>query len=306
MSAVTLGIVIGSALGGACALLVHAVVAPRPALAVTIRRWERGRAIASAPAVPVGTSGARFGAIAERHGARLLAVTEGCGMPLAALRADLALLDMNAERFFTKKVLLAMAGSIGPSLLSGLALAAGSTVSITTPVTAGAMFALIGFVLPDQQVRSRASERRAALRLALSSYLDLVAMSLSGGRGVPEALPAAVGIGGGWAFELLGDAISRARYLGVPPWRALSELGDRTGVPELVELGKALTLVADDGSKVRTSLVARAASARQRQLAEAESAAEQADGSMNLALFVLFAGIFLFILYPAVAVVMAL
>ncbi|WP_447645190.1 hypothetical protein [Nocardioides zeae] len=92
----------------------------------------------------------------------------------------------------------------------------------------------------------------------------------------------------------------------MPPWKALRDLGLDTGMPELVDLGSALLLVADDGGKVRRSLIARAASARQRQMAEAESSAAKADDSMQFALFVVFAGIFIFLLYPAVAVVVAL
>lgn len=302
MSIVTLGVLVGCALGGACALLAYAVIAPRPSVGTAIARWERARVTAVAPAAAGGVAGP----YADRQAARLLRMLEQRGIALRVLRTDLALLELSIDRHVARKVLFALTGFLAPTLLTGLAWAAGSTTSVPTPVLAGVIFAVIGFVLPDQRVHRQAEERRTAMREALSSYLDLVAMSLSGGRGVPEALPSAVQVGSGWAFEMIGDAISRARYLGVPPWRALSDLGAQVGVPELTELGRALMLVADDGSKVRTSLLARAASARQRQLAEAESLAEKADGSMNFALFVVFAGIFLFILYPAVAVVMAL
>ena len=114
--------------------------------------------------------------------------------------------------------------------------------------------AAIGFVLPDLRVAERAATRRADLRRALGCYLDLVAMSLAGGRGIPEALPTAAAVGSGWAFELLGSTVATARSTGSTPWEALGRLGEETGLPELQDLGSALALVAHDGAKVRESL----------------------------------------------------
>ena len=45
----------------------------------------------------------------------------------------------------------------------------------------------IGAVLPTVQLRGVAADRRRDFRHVVSSFLDLVAMNLAGGRGVPEA-----------------------------------------------------------------------------------------------------------------------
>jgi tight adherence protein C len=131
-------------------------------------------------------------------------------------------------------------------------------------------------------------------------------MSLAGGRGIPEALPTSARIGTGWAFELLQDTLEHARYVGTSPWAALADLGERTGMSELTDLGGALLLVADDGAKVRASLTARASTQRRRQLAEAEGEADKADQSSEMAQVVLAVGFVLFLGYPAVVNVLAL
>ena len=130
-------------------------------------------------------------------------------------------------------------------------------------------------------------------------------MSLAGGRGIPEALPTCgpdrprAG-----PSSCSADTIDRARYVGDTPWAALADLGERTGMQELQDLGGALMLVADDGAKVRASLTARASTQRRRQLAEAEGAAAKADQTIQMAQVVLAIGFFLFLGYPAVVAVM--
>jgi hypothetical protein len=113
-------------------------------------------------------------------------------------------------------------------------------------------------------------------------------------------------IGHGWAFDLLRTTLDHARLVGDTPWTAFAQLGARTGMPELQDLGGSLQLVADDGAKVRASLTARATTQRRRQLAEAEGAAAKADQTIQLAQVVLAVGFFLFLGYPAVVAVLGI
>ena len=161
------------------------------------------------------------------------------------------------------------------------------------------------FWLPDLSVAQAAEQRRHELRRALSCYLDLVAMSLAGGRGIPEALPTAARIGHGLGLRAAPAPPSTTpACVGDTPWAALADLGERTGMQELQDLGGALLLVADDGAKVRSSLTARASTQRRRQLAEAEGAAAKADQSIQMAQVVLAVGFVLFLGYPAVVAVL--
>lgn len=290
----TLGLLAGAALGGALCLLVYALVPPRPQLAAQVERWERGRGRRQ---VTTADGAADF---QDRVGSWLAREAARRGITVPKIQADLALLGRSVESWWARKAGLALAGMLIPAVFTGLMTAAGVGVPFTLPAVFAVGLAVVLFWVPDLSVRREAEARRDQLRRSLAAYLDLVAMSLAGGRGVPQALPEAAQIGSGWAFELLEETIGRARYSGTTPWAALADLGERTGVPELVDLGGALTLVADDGAKVRASLTARAESQRQRQLAEAEAAAERADEGIRASHVLLFAGFLVFLGYPAI------
>lgn len=299
----TTGVLLGAALGGALCLLVYALVPPHPQLTTSVTRWERQRArqVESASTSDPATI-ARRGQL----GIWLAAALAQRGITLGELRTDLVMADRTLEAHLVRKTEYALIGLVLPSALTAVLLAAGITPPLVVPAAGGLLLAVVFFLLPDLSVTQQAERRRRELRRALSCYLDLVAMSLAGGRGIPEALPTSARIGTGWAFELLQDTLEHAKYVGTSPWAALAELGERTGMGELTDLGGALLLVADDGAKVRASLTARASTQRRRQLAEAEGEAEKADQSIEMAQVVLAVGFVLFLGYPAVVNVLAL
>ena len=117
------------------------------------------------------------------------------------------------------------------------------------PVWAGLGLGVVFFLLPDVELRQQVEQRRRDFRHAIGAFLDLVAMNLSGGRGVPEALLAASEIGTGWAMWRIREALVNARITGQTPWQALGALGEEVGADELRDLAAALSLVADDGAR---------------------------------------------------------
>src|SRR5262249_5810861 len=135
------------------------------------------------------------------------------------------------------------------------------------PAAVTLAFAALAFFFPDLALRSEAAKRRRDFRHVVGCFLDLVAMNLAGGRGLPEALLAASSVGEHWAMVRIRSTLANARLAGRTPWEALGELGDEIGLDELRDLAGALTLAADDGAKVRASLSARAASIRRKELA---------------------------------------
>ena len=296
----TLGMLLGAALGASLCLLVFALVPPRPSLAGAVGRWERQRA-RQATLVELDVDDTSW---RGRLGRWLVAQLTARGITLGKLRADLELTDDTLEGHMVRKITYGLLGLLLPPLLTLTMMTIGITPPLTVPAVGGLALGALFFWVPDLSVVQAAEQRRHELRRALSCYLDLVAMSLAGGRGIPEALPTAARIGTGWAFDLLRSTIDRARLVGDTPWAALADLGKRTGMHELQDLGGALMLVADDGAKVRQSLTARASTQRRRQLAEAEGAAAKADQSMEMAQVVLFIGFVLFLGFPAVVAVM--
>lgn len=297
-------LVLGCLLGASVWLLAIAVRPPRTDLVAAAGRWQQRRqrypAATEAPE-PLGLSG-----LAGRLGQWLVREATRRGIQFADTRANLALLDRTLEQHLVAKLGMAVFGLLLPVLTSTAMLAAGVSMPLLGSALFGLVLAAAFFFVPDYAVAEQAKDRRADLRRALACYLDLVSMSLAGGRGVPEALPTAAQVGQGWGFELLARTVATARSSGITPWVALGELGERTDIAELQDLGSALTLVAHDGAKVRESLSARASTQRRRQLAEAEGDAKKRAQSMTAAQVVLALGFLIFLGYPALINVLAL
>jgi Flp pilus assembly protein TadB len=241
----------------------------------------------------------------RRLGARVREQMEAWGISLpVGVRADLSMVGRSLESHLAASIIGAAVGFVVPVVLSAL-LAAGFGSGLgLAPVWVGLVGALIGGLLPSSRVKGAAESRRRDFRHVVSSFLDLVAMNLSGGRGVPEALQTAAGISDSWAMLRIRDSLQTARLQGVTPWAALGELGDELRVDELRDLAAALGLVAEDGAKVRDSLYARSESMRQRELADSEGRAEAQSQSMLVAQLLLCVGFLIFLVYPALARVM--
>jgi tight adherence protein C len=291
-------VVIGALTGLALFLLIFALIPRRAGLARRIAAFDAERPAAlRSVRYPGDTSES---AVSKRLGAALSRFCAEQGWEFRSLRSNLALVGKSFENFIATKVLLAVFGLIFPPVVLAAISLAGVHLSILIPVWAGLVFALIFFFLPDLDLRQQVERRQRDFRHAIGAFLDLVAMNLSGGRGVPEALMAASEIGEGWAFWRIRDALANARITGQTPWQALGALGAEVQVNELKDLSAALSLVAEDGAKVRESLTARAVSLRRRELADLEGQAGERSQSMLLAQMLLAAAFLIFLMYPAV------
>jgi Flp pilus assembly protein TadB len=237
--------------------------------------------------------------LSRRIGTALARFCAEQGWEFPSLRADLSLIGKSFENYLATKVLLGLFGFIlVPILSAGLAVA-GIHMPIMIPLWIALAFGAVFFFLPDLELRQKVGQRRKDFRHAVGAFLDLVAMNLSGGRGVPEALMAASEIGGGWPMWRIRDALANARITGLTPWQALGALGEEVRVDELKDLSSALGLVADDGAKVRESLTARAASLRRRELADLEGQAGERSQSMLVAQMLMCAAFMVFLGFPA-------
>jgi len=223
----------------------------------------------------------------------------------AGLRADLSLIGRTVETHLAISVFGAALGAFLVLVFTGVLISVIPALPVSTPILMAVLGAIVGGALPSVQAASRATVRRRDFRHVVGSFLDLVSLNLSGGRGVPEALNSAASISDGWAMVRLRECLQVARLQGVTPWFALGRLGEETGVAELRDLSAALELVADDGAKVRESLAARAASLRRRELADAEGRAEARSQSMLVAQMLLAVGFLIFLIFPAITRVLS-
>jgi len=304
----TEALLIGGLTGLALFLAIFALIPRRTSLASRIAAFDASRAAplrlrADAPERGESAAGEET-ALTRRLGATLERFCTELGWELPSIRASLRLTGKSVEAFLGTKVLLGAFGFLFPVLLlSGLRLL-GLHLSVIIPVWLGLVFAAVFFFLPDIELRQEAAKRRRDFRHAIGAFLDLVAMNLAGGRGVPEALMSASEIGQGWAFARIRDALSNARLTGQTPWQALGALGEDVQVDELRDLAGALSLVAEDGAKVRESLTARAVSLRRRELADLEGQAAERSQSMLVAQLVMAGAFLIFLIYPAVQVLL--
>jgi Flp pilus assembly protein TadB len=228
------------------------------------------------------------------------------GWQQRSVRADLSILDRGWEAFLTTKIGLAAYGFIFVPLIYGLLWVLGVHLTVLVPVWLTLLVAAGFFMLPDIEVRQKAKERREDFRRVVSAYLDLVAMSLAGGRGLPEALMSAAEISDGWAVRRIRNTLADARLSGQTQWAALGALGTAIGIDELIDLGHALALTADDGAKIRTSLSSRAETMRRRELSDIEGKAGQKSQSMLVAQVLLCTGFLVFLIYPAITQIVAI
>ncbi|MFF5211447.1 type II secretion system F family protein [Streptosporangium sp. NPDC000396] len=295
----------GAVLGLGLFLLLRALFPARPGLVTRLLALDAAREGTEAPRLRLVLPDEEVSAFRRNLGVRLARFYAARGWEARSVKADLALLGKSFEGFLATKALLAVSGLLAFPLLVGWLVLMEWGVSLTVPLWVALAVAGVFFVLPDLQIKRDAARMRRDFRHVVGAFLDLVAMNLAGGRGVPEALMMAVSVGGAdeeganWAMIRIREALGNARIVGITPWQALGQLGDEINVDELRDLSAALGLVADDGAKVRASLTARAATLRRRELAEVEGQAGERSQSMLVAQLLLCAGFVIFLSFPA-------
>ncbi|CAL9533366.1 type II secretion system F family protein [Streptomyces sp. NPDC057838] len=296
----TMPLVVGAVIGLGLYALVRALMPAKRSAISQVARIDAMRARGSAHAsARVERETGRLGGLRTEVGLRVSEFYLQQGWEQRSLRADLAVLERSWEKFLATKVLLGVAGLFFGPFLFAVVWTLGVGRSPIIPVWLALLFAVVFFFLPDLEVRRDAAEKRRDLRRVIGAYLDLVSMSLAGGRGLPEALMAAAEVSDGWANQRIRNALADARITGVSQWQALGALGEEIGVEELKDLSASLALVADDGAKVRESLASRAETMRHRELAEIEGSAGEKSQSMLVAQLLLCAGFLVFLIFPA-------
>jgi tight adherence protein C len=288
----------GAAFGLGIALMLRWAFPPAPTLAQALDALGR----APATAAILGTTG---GGWAAHLGAPLARPLAAANLPGAKVARDLKVLERAPQRHLAEKAVLALAGLLFAPVLWSVLAVLGVRLPWVIPLWGALGVAAAGFYLPDLAVKTEARSRREEFRHALTAYLDLVVISLSGGAGVEAALSEAARTGEGWAFSAIRRALAAARLSRTAPWSTLRQLGDELEVPALQETTATLALAGSEGAKVRTSLASRAQALRAQALADADAASQQATERMSLPVIAMFGGFLVFIAYPALSHVMS-
>ena len=165
-------------------------------------------------------------------------------------------------------------------------------------------FVIVGFMLPQMWLKSRVNGRQTAIIKSLPDAFDLITTCVEAGLGLDAALSrVAEKVEGPFADELTRTL--RDIGLGKQRSLALKELGDRTGVPDLVTFVNAVIQAERMGSSVGTVLRVQADQLRVRRRQRAEEQAYKAPVKMIFPLILcIFPTLFIVILGPAVITIM--
>jgi Type II secretion system (T2SS), protein F len=279
----------GAAVGCGLAVTVAGLRSPVPDLTAAVARLDRAtRAYGSPEAATSGRLVTAAAVLAQRIG-------------LDRYRADLDLVGDTPAQLMTRKLGYTAMGLVFPPALVTVMALLGLVLPWPIPVLGSLLFATVLFFVPDLDVRRRAQTARREMRRAICVYLELVALERAADAGAVEALERAAAIGDGRAFDLIRDALLRARLFGAPPWRELGRLADHLRVPELGDVADIMRLSGEDGAAVYATLRARAASLRTAILNADTAAANAASEQMVVPVAVLGIAFMALLGYPALA-----
>jgi tight adherence protein C len=211
---------------------------------------------------------------------------------------DLAVTDRTFERHCAAIAAATLMGITVPVAIAALLLTTGWHLSVATIAVLAALGGIAGIALPTVELRRSAARARERFLRGLSCWLELVALAQAGGMGVESALDAAGRISPDGAFSRIRHAVERARHSGTTPWDEMGRLGTEIGVEELSELAASLSLAGTEGARIRSSLSAKSASLRRRQMSAAASRANSTTERLFLPSIILMVGFMVFLMYP--------
>ena len=204
-------------------------------------------------------------------------------------------LGLGAVEFLGVRAGLAMLGAI-----AGVA----TTTALTGNAGAAPLGALagifLGFAIPGFVIDRIGAGRRAAIRRALPTALDMLALSTEAGLSFDGAIGQ---VARRWDTPL-SEELRRVLVefqMGRDRRLALRELGERTGVPELIRFASAVTQADSLGVPLSRVLHEQSSEIRQRRSQRAEEGARTAPVKMLFPMVVfIFPALFVVILGPAI------
>jgi tight adherence protein C len=201
---------------------------------------------------------------------------------------------------------ITLAGFLGAAfLLEALVLAMGVMLILPTASEGGIQLlalpalAVLGFLMPRIWLGNRVRHRQKEILKSLPDAFDLITTCVEAGLGLDAALAkVAEKVEGPFAEELLISL--KEISLGKMRRDALKELGERTGVPDLVSFINAVVQAETMGTSIASVLRVQAEQMRTRRRQRAEQQAYQAPVKMIFPLVLcIFPTLFIVILGPA-------
>ncbi len=197
---------------------------------------------------------------------------------------------------------------VGPPLV-GLSLALLDVVSVGTGLICGAAVGVLGMVAPSFWLDRRKAARQIAFRRALPDAMDVLVICLEGGLSLTSGFKRVAGELR-TAHPLLATELliaEREMQLGRPTGEAVRHFGERADLEELRTLASVITQSERFGASLVKALRVHAESLREKRLQYAEERAQKAATIILFpTLLLIFPGVFIVILGPAVVHLMEL
>jgi Flp pilus assembly protein TadB len=265
-------------IGGLCALVLAFVPrAPRlsDALAVLTDDPEVSAARARVQRDDLGLSGSR----SDRLGGWLYRVTP---IPLTERQLqDLKVKDKGVAEFFADKFVLALIGLATPTLLVVLVGWSLGSLPVAVPVLVALAGLVLGYFVPDLQLRGSATHRRQDAGHALLTYIDLVTLERLANASATQALHNAAGVSEVPLFVRIRRSLERAQLEQQSPYAELRRLADQLKLPELGDLVDVMQLD-EAGASLAGALRARVRELRNAHLAKEQQEADAVSESMTV------------------------
>ena len=202
-------------------------------------------------------------------------------LPLsAATQRRLARQGRSVGDFVAAKLVLATAGLVVPTLAGGVAWMLG-LVGSPWPMGVGVLGLVVGYLVPDWQLREKSAMWGEHSADAISVYFDLVTLIRLGNASAVQALREAAEMSSAPVFVELRDALDRARLQQRSPWAELDDLAVKLGLPEVADLASIMALD-EQGAALVDALKARVRELRRAHLAAAKLAAQKKAEGMTV------------------------
>ena len=294
----TVAILIGVAIAAAVLMIITGLTPTNPALDRAIERLSPDSDYEPvAGGHPRGIKG-RLGSYAEHN----LAGRRGFATPIQ----DLTLIGKDSRWYWTQRITSGLAGLTIPLVLALLNTLMGNPIPpvvLVVGALAGGIYFF--FVQVDVDLRSRAKTARDSFARAVGNYQQQMVIHRRAGKGAATAMRDAAEVSDAEVFLRIREEIARATLAGGRLDDALDRLGDRTGVPELREVGATMRLADQRGVRVGESLLARARAGRDKVLGEEYKRATNRTTLMNGPVIGIVALLMLACALPAVAALLA-
>ena len=197
----------------------------------------------------------------------------------AATERALELKGRSLARHYSLKLVGAVIGFLLPLGVGAVGLALGQATPL--PLLASLLGALLGFIAPDLALRGQGQELTTDAAESLLTFFDLVTLERLANQSATQSLHAAATVSDNTIFAHIRAALERARLEQRMPYAELKAVGQRLGLPALVDLADVMRLD-ESGAALSGTLRARVRELRDAHLTSDKVAANRVSERMTI------------------------